>query len=256
MIKKSPAKHPGSKSTSRSAEPTAKPAETKRPARKPAARAPRTVARGAPQLDVSFVSIEVMHNGWPSQEKRTTDLSIVLQIENPGAPSENRMLATARLPFRARPGETIGRSQLSPTDSGSPFFKGPIAVSDHVNLHVRYFIERSNAVGPILGAALNTVVGEVTNQIPLLPEPLREALHIQIGKTIATELARATVIIPVEPSMAGKHPLTVALVSPRTIPGFFAPPGSPAGYKKGVVATEGELAALLHLELELRLTKT
>ncbi|MEO7919958.1 MAG: hypothetical protein ABIT01_10880 [Thermoanaerobaculia bacterium] len=226
----------------------------KRAVRKPAPRAPRKVARGAPQLDVSFVSIEVLHNGWPAPDKRTTDLSIVLQIENPGAPSENRVLATARLPFRAQPGDTIAKAQLSPVDSGSPFFKGPVAVSDHVNLHVRYFIERSNAVGPILGAALNTVVGEVTDRIPLLPEPLREALHIQIGKTIATELARATVIIPVEPSMEGKHPVTVALISPRTIPGFYAPPGSPVGYKKGIVATEGDLAALLHLELDLKLT--
>jgi hypothetical protein len=252
MIKKS--KRPGPKSTQEPAKTTVKPEEAKRPTRKPPARAPRTVARGAPLLDISFVSIEVMHNGWPAQEKRTTDLSIVLQIENPGAPLEDRVLATARLPFRAQPGETIAMSQLSPIDSGSPFFKGPLAVSDHVNLHVRYFIERSNAIGPILGAALNTVVGELTSKVPLLPEPLREALHIQIGKIIATELARATVIIPVEPSMVGKHPVTVALVSPRTIPGFFAPPGSPIAYKKGVVATEGALAALLHLTLDLKLT--
>jgi hypothetical protein len=106
-------------------------------------------------------------------------------------------------------------------------------------------------VGPILGAALNTVFGEMTRRIPLLPEPVREALHIQIGKTIATELARATVIVPVADQKGhARHPVTVALVSPRSIPGFYAPPGSPAGYAQGVVATEGELAALLHLTLE------
>lgn len=209
--------------------------------------------QNAPVLTITFVSIEVKQNGWPARDGRETDLSIVLQVENPGAVIENRVLATDRIPFHAAPGVTIEAKSLSPAASGAPFFNGPVAVSDHVNLHVRYFIERKNAVGPILGAALNTVVGEVAGRIPLLPQPLKEALHIQIGKMIATELARATVIIPVEPSMEGKHPVTVALVSPRTIPGVFAPPGSPIGYQKGVVATEGELAALLHLELELTL---
>jgi hypothetical protein len=96
-------------------------------------------------------------------------------------------------------------------------------------------------------------VGEAVGKIPLLAEPIKDVLHIQIGKVIATELARATAIMPVDKTMAGTHPLTVALVSPRTIPGIYAPPGSPEGYKKGIVATEGELAALLHLEMELKL---
>ena len=37
--------------------------------------------------------------------------------------------------------------------NGVPLFRGPVAVSDHVNLHVRFFVERTNAVGPILGQA-------------------------------------------------------------------------------------------------------
>jgi hypothetical protein len=195
----------------------------------------------------------VRNNGWPAGGTRPTDLSLILQVEDPGGAAENRVLATDRLPMSARSGETVSAGQLAPLASGSPLFGGPVAVSDHVNLHVRLFVERTNAVGPILGAALNTVFGEMTRQVPLLPEPVREALHIQIGKTIATELARATVIVPVaEESRSASHPITVALVSPRSIPGFYAPPGSPAGYAQGVVATEGELAALLHLELEVR----
>ena len=59
--------------------------------------------------------------------------------------------------------------------------------------------------------------------------------------------------MPVEASFKGTHPVTLALVAPRTIPGLYAPPGSPEGYKKGVVATEGDLVALLHLTLTLTL---
>lgn len=213
----------------------------------------RQVKPGVPTLTVGFVSIEVKHNGWPSEIPQESDLSLIAQIENPGAPDENRVLASERLPFRASVGQTVKAGDLSPEARGTPFFRGPVPVSDHVNLHLRYFIERTNVLGPIVGAALNTVVGEASRRIPLLPEPLREALHVQIGKTIATELARATVIVPVESSMQGVHPVSVALVSPRTIPGVYAPPGSPAPSKKGVIATEGELAALLHLTLELKL---
>src|SRR5262249_52704546 len=99
---------------------------------------------------------------------------------------------------------------------------------------------------------LNTVVGQELGRIPLLPEPMKEVLHIQIGRTIASELARATAIVPVDESMAGKHVLTMALVPPRTIPGLSVPQGGPEGSKKGVIATEGQLAALLHLQLELK----
>jgi hypothetical protein len=42
-------------------------------------------------------------------------------------------------------------------------------------------------------------------------------------------------------------------VAPRTIPGLYAPAGSPEGYKKGVISTEGDLTALLHLTLVLEL---
>jgi hypothetical protein len=203
---------------------------------------------------VNFVSLEVRHNGWPGTAPRETDLSVILQIENPSGAGENRVLASERLPLRARSDQTVRAGDLSPGANGVPFFRGQIAVSDHVNLHARLFIERTNAVGPILGAALNTVVGAAVGRIPLLPEPLKDVLHVQIGKTIATELARATAIVPVDKTTSGKHGLTMALVSPRTIPGIYAPPGSPEGYKKGVVATEGELAALLHLELELKLS--
>ena len=224
-----------------------------RPARKAAPRRPRKQA-GAPELLVTFESIEVRHNGWPAGGARPTDISLVLQVEAPGAADENRVLATDRLPMKARSGETVEARQLAPAASGRPFFGGGVPVADHVNLHVRLFVERTNAVGPILGAALNTVFGEMTKRIPLLPEPVREALHIQIGKTIATEIARAMVIVPVNDGTGAKHPVTVALVSPRTIPGFYAPPGSPAGYAQGVVATEGELAGLLHLTIEVRAT--
>jgi hypothetical protein len=46
----------------------------------------------------------------------------------------------------------------------------------------------------------------------------------------------------------------MALISPRTIPGFYVPPGSPEPYKTGMVAKEGELAAVLHMTLELSTT--
>lgn len=239
--RKTPPRKGSTKRAPRPAAGAAKPAAPKRPAKG---------SLGAPVLLVSFESLEVRRNGWPGGESRATDLSLVLQVEAPGGPAENRVLATDRLPLSARSGETVTAGQLAPKANGRPFFGGGVAVADHVNLHVRLFVERTNAVGPILGAALNTVFGEMTRQIPLLPEPAREALHIQIGKTIATELARATVIIPVGNGADARHPVTVALVSPRTIPGFYAPPGSPAGYAQGVVATEGELAALLHLTLE------
>jgi hypothetical protein len=118
---------------------------------------------------------------------------------------------------------------------------------------LRLFVERTNAAGPILGAALNAVIGQFVGRIPLLAAPAREVLHVQIGKVIATELARASAIVPVDASFEGTHPVTLALVAPRTIPGVYAPPGSPEGYKKGVVATEGDLTALLHLTLTLTL---
>src|SRR5947208_1279568 len=145
----------------------------------------------SPMLTVTFVSVDVKHNGWPGQEPKETDLALILQIENPGAPDENRVLSSDRLPFKAYSGVTIHSSELSPAANGAPLFRGAVSVSDHVNLHVRLFVERGNAVGPILGAALNTVIGELGRRIPLLPEPIKDALHIQIGKTIATELARA-----------------------------------------------------------------
>lgn len=236
--------------TRRSAAKTAPPRAPRRKKAAPRRTKKAAAPPAAPTLLVNFESLEVRRNGWPGGEARETDLSLVLQVEDPGGASENRVLATDRLPLRARSGQTVSAAQLAPAANGRPLFKGPVPVSDHVNLHLRLFVERTNAVGPILGAALNTVFGEMTRRIPLLPEPVREALHIQIGKTIATELARATVIVPVDMAPA-KHGVTVALVAPRTIPGVYAPPGSPAGYAVGVVATEGELAALLRLTLEI-----
>lgn len=213
----------------------------------------RVVRPGVPTLTVNLVSIEIKHNGWPVEIPQESDLSLIVQVESPGAPAESRVLASERLTFRASVGRTVRAADLPSDERGAPFFRGPVPVSDHVNLHLRYFIERTNVLGPIVGAALNTVVGESSRRIPLLPEPLREALHVQIGKTIATEIGRATVIVPVEPSMAGTHPLSVALVSPRTISRVQAPPGSPAPFQQGVVTTEGELAALLTLTLDLKL---
>ena len=213
----------------------------------------KTARPPTPRLTVTFVSVDVKHNGWPGDEPKEMDLSLILQIENPSAPDENRVLSSDRLPFRAYPGVTIQSGELSPSASGLPFFRGAVPVSDHVNLHVRIFVERSNAVGPILGAALNTVIGQLGRRIPLLPEPVKDALHIQIGKTIATELGRATVIVPIEASMQGDHPVTVALVAPRTIPGFSTPAHGPGPAQKGIIVNEGDLVAVLHLEMTVEL---
>jgi hypothetical protein len=202
---------------------------------------------------VSFVSIEVKHNGWPGAGLKATDMSLILQLEDPAVAAGNAALASTRLPFAASSGETVSAADLPPDLNGVPFFGGPVKLPSHVNLHARLFVERTNAVGPILGAALNTVIGEFVGRIPLLAAPVKEVLHVQIGKVIATELARATAIVPVDASFQGTHPVTLALVAPRTIPGLYAPPGSPEGYKKGVVATEGDLTALLHVTLTLSL---
>jgi hypothetical protein len=208
-----------------------------------------------PTLTVSLVSVEVKHNGWPGEGVKATDLSLILQLEDPAASKENAALASARIPFAASSGQTIVAAGLPPHQSGSPFFGGAVKVSNHVNLHARLFVERTNAVGPILGAALNTVIGQFAGRIPLLAAPAKEVLHVQIGKVIATELARATAIMPVDATLLGTHAVTLALVAPRTIPGLYAPPGSPEGYKRGMVATEGDLIALLHLTLALALPR-
>jgi hypothetical protein len=222
---------------------TSKKNTSKRPAKRPS----------YPTLTICFVSIEVKHNGWPGEGVKATDLSLILQLEDPAPAAGNAALASARLPFAASSGQTVTTADLPPDKNGSPFFGGPVKLSSHVNLHARLFVERTNALGPILGAALNAVIGVFAGRIPLLAAPLKEVLHIQIGKVIATELARATAIVPVDASFEGTHPVTLALVAPRTIPGVYAPPGSPEGYKKGVVATEGDLTALLHLTLTLTL---
>jgi hypothetical protein len=226
---------------------------SKKKASKRHAKSPQVKGGGAPTLTVSLVSIEVKHNGWPGDAVRATELSLILQLEDPAASKKNAALASARIPFAASSGQTIVAADLPRHQSGSPFFGSAVKVSSHVNLHARLFVERTNAVGPILGAALNTVIGHFAGRIPLLSAPLHEVLHVQIGKVIATELARAMAIMPVGATLLGTHAVTLALVAPRTIPGLYAPPGSPEGYKKGVVATEGDLVALLHLTLALTL---
>lgn len=193
------------------------------------------------------------HSGWPGDAAHPTDLSLVIQLEIPSAAAPGAALASARLPFRAATGQTVVAGDLPPDASGRPFFGGPVKVSNHVNLHARLFVDRTNAVGPILGAALNTVIGQFVGKIPLLGSPLKEVLHIQVGNVISTELARATAIVPADETMRGTHPVTIALVAPRTIPGVYAPPGSPEGYRKGVVVTEGDLVALLRLTLSMTL---
>jgi len=216
-------------------------------------KAKKSSSPSVPTLIVSLVSIEVRHNGWPGEGVKSTDMSLVLQLEDPAAAAGNAALASAHLPFAASSGQTVPAQDLPPDLNGVPFFGGPVKLPSHVNLHARLFVERTNAVGPILGAALNTVIGQFVGRIPLLAAPAKEVLHIQIGKVIATELARATAIVPVDASFKGTHPATLALVAPRTIPGLYAPPGSPEGYRKGVVATEGDLVALLHLTLTMTL---
>ncbi len=250
-------RNPGSHSLSKRKPP--KPSAISRPAKgspsRLAPKARRSSSPAAPTLTVSFVSIDVKHNGWPGEGVKATDLSLVLQLEDPdpAASGESSALASAHLPFAASSGQTIAAADLPPDQNGNPFFGGAVKVSSHVNLHACLFVERTNAVGPILGAALNTVIGQFVGRIPLLAAPAREVLHVQIGKVIATELARATAIVPVDATFRGSHPVTLALVAPRTIPGLYAPPGSPEGYKKGVVSTEGDLTALLHLTLDLEL---
>ncbi len=218
----------------------------------PKAKKPSSVP-AFPTLEVVFGSIEVKHSGWPGRAANPTDLSLILQLEIPSSAAPNAALASARMPFRAVSGQTVAAVDLPPDASGRPFFGGPVKVSNHVNLHARLFVDRTNAIGPILGAALNTVIGTFVGQIPLLGSPVREVLHIQVGNVISTELARATAIVPADESMKGAHPVTVALVAPRTIPGVYAPPGSPEGSRTGVVVTEGDLVALLHLELTVTL---
>lgn len=208
-----------------------------------------------PTLEVAFDSVEVTHNGWPGEGKQVTDLSLVLQLADPATAAGDAALASARMPLRAASGQTVAWGDLPPDAAGRPFFGGPVKVSNHLNLHARLFVDRVNAIGPILGAALNTVIGTFVGKIPLLGAPAKEVLHVQIGNVISTELARAVAIVPVDATMKGTHPVTLALVAPRTIPGIYAPPGSPEGYKKGVVATEGELVALLHLTLSLTLPR-
>ncbi len=221
-----------------------------RPAPGPKARKSSSVP-AFPTLLVAFDSIEVKSGGWPGDPARAADLSLILQLEMPSAAAPGAALASARLPFRAASGQTVAASDLPPDASGRPFFGRPVNVSNHVNLHARLFVDRTNAIGPILGAALNTVIGTFVGQIPLLASPVRDVLHIQVGNVISTELARATAIVPSDESMQGTHPVTIALVAPRTIPGVWAPAGSPEGYRKGLVVQEGDLVALLHLTLTL-----
>ena len=176
-----------------------------------------------------------MHNGWPGEGVSATDLSLVLQLEDPdpAVSGENAALASAHLPFSASSGQTVTAAELPPDQNGNPFFGGAVRVSSHVNLHARLFVERTNAVGPILGAALNTVIGQFLGRIPLLATPAREVLHIQIGKVIATELARATAIVPVDATFRGSHPVTLALVAPRDDSRHLRPAGEPRGLQEG-----------------------
>ncbi len=250
---RNPGSHSLSKKRTSKSPAKSRPAISRAP--RPAPKAKKPSSSPAPTLTVSFVSIEVMHNGWPGEGVRATDLSLVLQLEDPdpAVAGEKAALASAHLPFSASSGQTVTAAQLPPDQNGNPLFGGAVKLSSHVNLHARLFVERTNAVGPILGAALNTVIGQFLGRIPLLATPAREVLHVQIGKVIATELARATAIVPVDATFRGSHPVTLALVAPVTIPGIYAPPGSPEGYKKGVISTEGDLTALLHLTLDLEL---
>lgn len=248
-----PRPHSNSKKSSSSSLSPSSPSKKSSSSSPSSPKAKKSSSSSAPTLTVSFASIEVMHNGWPGQGLKATDMSLVLQLEDPAASAENAALASARVPFAASSGQTVTAADLPPDQNGVPFFGRAVALPSHVNLHARLFVERTNALGPILGAALNTVIGQFVGRIPLLAAPAKEVLHVQIGKVIATELARATAIVPVDASFEGTHPVTLALVAPRTIPGLYAPPGSPDAYRKGVVTSEGDLTALLHLTLALAL---
>lgn len=214
----------------------------------------RQTRPAGPALTATLLEVEVRRNGWPGPAPRPADLSLILQVEAPGAPDDLRVVASDRVRLKAASGDLVRASALPPAVSGQPFFGGPVRIPDHVNLRVALFIERTNAVGPILGAALNTVVGKIAGRvIPFLPEVARDALHVQIGKTIATEIGRSTFIVPADETMAGAHDVAVALIAPGAVTGVYAPPGSPQAWKKGTVTEEGELVAIVRLRLELTL---
>lgn len=211
-------------------------------------------AASGPSLSATLVEIEVRRNGWPGPAPRPADLSLILQVEAPGVPDDLRVVASDRVRMKAASGDIVRPGDLPPAANGRPFFGGPVRIPDHVNLRVALFIERTNAVGPILGAALNSVVGKIAGRvIPFIPEVAREALHVQIGKTIATEIGRSTFIVPADETMKGSHEVAVALVAPGAMTGVYAPPGSPQAWKKGTVTEEGELVAIVRLRLELSL---
>jgi len=243
-----------SPSRKKSAKPAAKRPQATRPPLRPA-RVPKakkiSPSPASPTLLVAFDAIEVKRGGWPGDPARPADLSLILQLEKPSAAPPGAALASERLPFRAAIGETVAAADLPPDASGRPFFGRPVNVSNHVNLHARLFVDRTNAIGPILDAALNTVIGAFVGRIPLLASPAHDVLHIQVGNVISTELARATAILPSDESMRGTHAVTVALVAPRTIPGGWAPARSPDEAASGVVVGKGDLVALLHLTLTL-----
>jgi len=245
----SPSKKKRAKPAARSRQATTPPL---RPAPGPKAKK-SSPAPVSPTLEVSFDSIEVKRGGWPDDPAPAADLSLILQLEMPSAAPPGAALASARLPFRTAIGGTVAASDLPPDASGRPFFGRPVNVSNHVNLHARLFVDRTNAIGPILDAALNTVIGAFVGRIPLLASPARDVLHIQVGNVISTELARATAIVPSDESMRGTHPVTIALVAPRAIPGVRAPAGIPNGTRQRVAVQEGDLVALLHLTLTLTL---
>src|SRR5664279_6404846 len=100
---------------------TSKKTTSKRPAKSPQAKRP-----SYPTLTVSFVSVEVKHNGWPGEGVKATDLSLILQLEDPAAAAGNAALASARLPFAASSGETVSAADLPPDLNGVPFFGGPV----------------------------------------------------------------------------------------------------------------------------------
>ena len=186
-----------------------------------------------PTLEVVFESVEVQHNGWPGNAGTPTDLSLILQLEIPSAAAPSTALASARMPFRAASGQTVAADDLPPDASGRPFFGGPVRVSNHVNLHARLFVDRTNTVGPILGAALNTVIGTFVGQIPLLGSPLREVLHIQIGNVISTELARARGYRPGRRDDEGDPPGHDRARGPALDPGRLRAAGEPGGLPEG-----------------------
>ena len=84
-------------------------------------KSPQATRPAYPTLTVSFVSIEVKHNGWPGEGVKATDLSLVLQLEDPDPAVPARTPRSPPLTFRSwRPPDRRSPRRISrPTRTGT-----------------------------------------------------------------------------------------------------------------------------------------